>query len=697
MPIEFCKETTPLTSVDYFSITGEDGNQLAPARIATVTVFYNEDGFTLENTMRCLNFQQDIDAYGQDLLLVGDGLEQMSSSMAEYLSKIFKTETIPLSFEAWPEWANTCIVKMGPDMDLWRHGRVCLVLKKYNKGKWNSHEWHMRSFANDAEFCFLTDVGCQYNTDLMSNFLRHLEDNAKCVAVTGRRYAQTEFQQCDPCSPRKDTLMQSLLRAVQSHMFENENNNKIENLIGCIPILHGHCTFYHWSKVTKDAAFIDFYFRLAYKSPAEIGFLMAQLRLAEDSVQAMYLLTHIPNAETSIVENALFYFDVETTWEKFAKQRRRWNNSNVSASKYLLCGSSGHPPTIWGSSMPLWKKLAMSFCMLRWIFTLISMKFMISVYAMVLFKCSMVLCKVFLDAEKSLIICSGLLTLYFYTYIGFVFTHVKRFGADDCSFDAPVWTLSVIINTCAQIITLSLIPMCFLVDLPEESVFVVLTMTLVGIIVNILPWVRTSYMDTKTAINVIGNIPMFVGISLMGSMVNGFLPAYYLARAMDLSWGNRPGLDMQLADKREYDQDEEDIKQKCAVEKCPQSVEQGPRSVEKSAQFVETSTLSESDDGVLCRDHSWMKTNIKRWKIVNAIVVCCNIALCIVIICTEYAIIIITVLYLAVNIQNVLILVVILSDIIKYITRFALDASRKSLACLEKRTSKISITKINEI
>ena len=81
---------------------------------------------------------------------------------------------------------------------------------------------------------------------------------------------------------------------------------------------------------------MDFYFHLAYKSPAEVGQLMAQLRLAEDSVVAIYLLTHLPDSRTAIVEDAFVQFDVELTWESFVKQRRRWYNSNFACAKYLL-------------------------------------------------------------------------------------------------------------------------------------------------------------------------------------------------------------------------------------------------------------------------------------------------------------------------------------------------------------------------
>ena len=155
MGVEFLVETIPQPSREYFAVLDKRGNKVRSSKIATVTVFYNEDGFALDNTMKCLDLQQDIDTLGQDLLLVGDGITQMSPSMAQQLSTLFSTETLPIHIEDWPEWANTCIVT-----NSWRHGRLRLVLKKI-KWKWNSHEWHMRSFANDAEFSLLTDVGCQ--------------------------------------------------------------------------------------------------------------------------------------------------------------------------------------------------------------------------------------------------------------------------------------------------------------------------------------------------------------------------------------------------------------------------------------------------------------------------------------------------------------------------------------------------------
>ena len=86
--ITFYAETSPEPSEDYFFTVDYDGKKIQPSKIATVTVFYNEEGYTMEKTMRCLNNQQNISNYGQDLLMVGDGVELMSESMTEYLQKV---------------------------------------------------------------------------------------------------------------------------------------------------------------------------------------------------------------------------------------------------------------------------------------------------------------------------------------------------------------------------------------------------------------------------------------------------------------------------------------------------------------------------------------------------------------------------------------------------------------------------------
>merc|ERR1712223_1728797 len=183
--------------------------------------------------MNNLSLQQDMAKFGHDILLVGDGLEQMSLSMAKYLNQIFNPVSLPTENEDWPDWANTCILNMAPNNLYWPNGKISLVLKKINRGKWNSHEWHMKSFAKDAKFCFLTDVGCQYNVDLLSKFIKFIKSHPNCVAVTGRRIVQTPHQQADPSSSfQEDSFMEGMLRAIQSQMCEFENNSIVENFIG---------------------------------------------------------------------------------------------------------------------------------------------------------------------------------------------------------------------------------------------------------------------------------------------------------------------------------------------------------------------------------------------------------------------------------------------------------------------------------
>ena len=144
----------------------------------------------------------------------------------------------------------------------------------------------MKSFANHAGFTFLTDVGCQYETNVLTKYIEYLQSHPNCVAVVGRLVTQTELQQRDPSSNGKETYTEWMLRILLSNMFESENNCRVENAIGCIPILRGNCTFYRWSAVSP--AYVELYFQLAYKNPSDVGFLMSQLKLAEDSIQGKF-------------------------------------------------------------------------------------------------------------------------------------------------------------------------------------------------------------------------------------------------------------------------------------------------------------------------------------------------------------------------------------------------------------------------
>ena len=77
----------------------------------------------------------------------------------------------------------------------------------------------------------MTDVGCQYDTGLISKFIQHLMSNPNCVGVTARRVSQSQHQQADPVvESHEDGFVEGMLRAIQSHVYESENNSRIENI-----------------------------------------------------------------------------------------------------------------------------------------------------------------------------------------------------------------------------------------------------------------------------------------------------------------------------------------------------------------------------------------------------------------------------------------------------------------------------------
>ena len=200
---------------------------------------------------------------------------------------------------------------------------------------------------------------------------------------------------------------------------------------------------------------MDLYFHLAYKSPAEVGQLMAQLRLAEDSVVAIYLLTHLPDSRTAIVEDAFVQFDVELTWESFVKQRRRWYNSNFACAKYLLLGTKGHPHTMFGSTMSPLRKVALSICLVRWMIYLVLSKFTIGILGGFCCHLNYTLFIQFVSHETAQATSLALLTVYLLVYILFVWVHLKRPGSMDCSFHGGMWSMAYIVSASTMLSVLA--------------------------------------------------------------------------------------------------------------------------------------------------------------------------------------------------------------------------------------------------
>ena len=117
-----------------------------------------------------------------------------------------------------------------------------------------------------------------------------------------------------------------------------------------------------------------------------------------------------------------------------------------------------------------------------------------------------------------------------------------------------------------------------------------------------IAWFRTIYMDRKRVTNILLNLGSFMHLWMSSPMINSFLHAYCLARAMDLSWGNRPGKELQTVNQNGTAKAGQKT---CQMEHCPA--------------FVEMSGSN------LCKDHIWFVQNMCLWKYINFGVVCLNI------------------------------------------------------------------------
>ena len=605
--VRFYEEIIPEPDYMYFNTYNKDAELITPSKVATTIVFYNEEGYKMQQTMASLGAQEKISEEGQDLLLVGDGLAQMHPSMSKFLESMF--DYVPLTIDQWPEWGNTCVINNGSYCH-WKQGRLCLVLKKNNLRKWNSHEWPLRSFAKTSKYCFLTDVGAQYYTTVIHSFIRYLKGHPKCVAVTGRKMAQTNPQQTNYTSgPLEDNFNEKILRLIQTVKYEHENNTSliIGSIIGAMRVLHGPCTFIDYNSIS-DNEYIDMYFQLAYKTPRDVGVLMSQIRLAEDGLQAIYAITHLDQheTETALVEKAEFYFDVELTWEKFAKQQRRWENANFATAIYFIFGAKGQPHTIWGSKQPFWKKLCSSIVSLLWIIVLVLFKFNIALYAATFYYCHLVLWStLFGPSDEVYIACRAVLFIYMALYIVFVLRHIKRIGSSDCSFSNSLWFTVYMVNAMNMAILITVLLLAYSDGIPntiEDEINVFNQLGVWVVIGQFLPLLRTIYTKPRFFVGILCDPYTIIAWTISLPTVIAFFRAYHLARAMDFSWGTRPGGDIL----------------------SPLS----PKSNDaKTCSITECTLPVHNSDSLVCADHAWMKKHIRNWNMANLMIVLANVML----------------------------------------------------------------------
>ena len=110
----------------------------------------------------------------------------------------------------------------------------------------------------------------------------------------------------------------------------------------------------------------------------------------------------------------------------------------------------------------------------------------------------------------------------------------------------------------------------------------------------LIVWIRTIYMDRKRVTNTLLNLASFMHMWMSSLVTGSFLHAYCLARTMDLSWGNRPGKELQTIDHKE------------ALKAC-----------QKTCQKDHCQAVVETPGSNLCKNHMWHIQNTRNWK--NAI------------------------------------------------------------------------------
>ena len=233
--------------------------------------------------------------------------------------------------------------------------QITLIIKIDNRRKHNSHEWFLKEsgFARafKSEYFFCTDAYTIFAQNTLYELVSYLDSHPNCTGVTGRQRAMSRSMQrrkeIEPCiSP------EYLLRLTQTYEFELSGCvfNPTYDLIGFLPVLPGPCGLYRskdvlGNKFSKDGNAIGWYFDIVNASPNENGLILGNLSIAEDRVLTYASVLKCENNYNPVlayVPNALFYFEAETSMDRFVYQRRRWINGTFAGYVFLLLSQPWH-------------------------------------------------------------------------------------------------------------------------------------------------------------------------------------------------------------------------------------------------------------------------------------------------------------------------------------------------------------------
>lgn len=290
-------------------------------------------------------------------------------------------------------------------------------------------------------------------------------------------------------------------------------------------VLPGPCGMYKHSAIYDEA--IPFYCDTLRTDPSNAGALVGSLLLAEDRVlsYAAIMKTPVLNASTALVPEAVFYFDAETNFVRLLTQRRRWINGTVAGYIWLMVNIR----LILHANISNLKKIMivmLTLCQLM-------------MYAIMAMSPSFVSLLLYFSISGEFFTDNSTFRpafayLYLFVYIVFSWWHAT----------IPEGTKKKLSTTWFPVIAHmnGLLSIWFVSRAVMESISNGLSVSLI-IVLSVLglPFVLAFMSSLSSWWKMIKNFPGFLYCL---PTFTAFFGAYAFSRIHDLSWGNRPSVEL---------------------------------------------------------------------------------------------------------------------------------------------------------
>jgi cellulose synthase/poly-beta-1,6-N-acetylglucosamine synthase-like glycosyltransferase len=328
---------------------------------------FNEEASDLERTIRGLSRQIMPEGWRVETILVMDGMEAMSSSMARLLFRMFGVDFGSDSVSINPfcvlNDADTVIVH--PCDPQAAHGRrsvmdgtiggFSLLVKRENQLTVNSQQWWLVAHASaiGCKYAMNIDCGTYLERTTVARLIERLDNDRATHAVTGTLRTMPSNLQGDGHWELWHRPFHFLLRQLQRFDVEvvNVTFGNGSNRIGTMP---GPCCLYRYNKIASlKGALIDQ--DLNMFSCSNKGLILGNVELVQDRIIALLLaFQDKPSTgadkvtppegwpKIGLVHNAVVFREAEKSLDQLVKQRRRWLNGTFATNCWMLTDSSSN-------------------------------------------------------------------------------------------------------------------------------------------------------------------------------------------------------------------------------------------------------------------------------------------------------------------------------------------------------------------